>query len=166
MRRLLAILGLALVLLLVNWSIWHKEQHLRDGHVVYLELAPVDPRSLIQGDYMALDFAIGNQVRRQISAQSTRTYGDDGYVIASLDERGVAKFLHLDDGDEISERQIRLRYRIRNGSVKFATDAFFFQEGRAEEYESARFGRFRVDKNGDLLLTAMYDETLNRLGGK
>lgn len=45
-----------------------------------------------------------------------------------------------------------------------ATNAFFFQEGHAERYEKAHYGEFRVDKEGELLLTALYDEAFNRLG--
>jgi uncharacterized membrane-anchored protein len=57
-----------------------------------------------------------------------------------------------------------MRYRVRNGAVKFATNAFFFQEGHAKHYEPARYGQFRVDSSGELLLVAMYDKELNRLG--
>ena len=39
-----------------------KERVISRGDVVYLRLAPVDPRSLMQGDYMALNFAIGMEV--------------------------------------------------------------------------------------------------------
>ena len=35
---------------------------LRNGRTVYLELAPVDPRSLLQGDYMALNYAVMNRL--------------------------------------------------------------------------------------------------------
>ena len=39
-----------------------KETTILKGKLVYLELAPVDPRSLMQGDYMALYYAIqGNR---------------------------------------------------------------------------------------------------------
>ena len=50
-----------LVLLAVNWNIMQREHLLNDGKLVLLELAPVDPRSLMQGDYMALRFKITDQ---------------------------------------------------------------------------------------------------------
>ena len=49
---------------MANGSIWQREQLLGSGRVVILELAPVDPRSLMQGDYMALTFAAGREVTR------------------------------------------------------------------------------------------------------
>ena len=48
--------------------------------------------------------------------------------------------------------------------MRFATDAFFFQEGHAERYEPARYGRFRVNEDGEPLLVALHDSELNLLG--
>ncbi|MGL5293385.1 MAG: GDYXXLXY domain-containing protein, partial [Aeromonas sp.] len=48
------ITGLA-ILVAINIAVWHHERALSQGEVVLLELAPVDPRSLMQGDYMRLN---------------------------------------------------------------------------------------------------------------
>ncbi|MCL1480922.1 MAG: GDYXXLXY domain-containing protein [Marinobacter sp.] len=63
-RRIIGLLALLVALAMVNLSVFQKEQQLAHGKVVYLDLAPVDPRSLMQGDYMALSFAIGQEIRR------------------------------------------------------------------------------------------------------
>ena len=55
--RILIITNLLLLLGYLNWSIYQKEQTLRDGQLVLFELAPVDPRSLMQGDYMSLRYS-------------------------------------------------------------------------------------------------------------
>jgi uncharacterized membrane-anchored protein len=52
---------------------------------------------------------------------------------------------------------------MRAGRLKFASDAFFFQEGSAEAHASARYGRYRVADDGELLLTSPYDENLVQL---
>ncbi len=57
-----------------------------------------------------------------------------------------------------------MRYRVREGRVKFATNAWFFQEGHAKHYERARYGEFRVAPSGDMLLVNMLGEKLERLG--
>jgi hypothetical protein len=41
---------------LVNVQIWEKETVIARGQPVFVELAPVDPRSLMQGDYMRLAY--------------------------------------------------------------------------------------------------------------
>ena len=50
------------ILALVNFSIYQQEQQLANGDIVVFDLAPVDPRSLMQGDYMALNYQITNQI--------------------------------------------------------------------------------------------------------
>lgn len=167
-NRIIVVAALVLILALVNWSIWGKERHLAEGEVVFLELAPVDPRSLMQGDYMALRFGLANQVQRARYAGHTEG-GErqvaDGYVVVRLDAQRVAHFERLGASEEALEvDEMRLRYRLRSGQVQFATDAFFFQEGHAERYEPARYGQFRVNENGEPLLVALHDAGLEPLG--
>lgn len=162
MRKLWVILSTVAVLVVVNVAIALKEHHLATGDLVYLELAPVDPRSLMQGDYMALNFALRNDI---IRARYDDTANDNGTVVVRLDERGVASFSRLDDGETpLSDDEMRLQYRVRNDRVKFATNAFFFQEGTGDRYTEARYGRFRVNDQGAPLLVSLHDEALNELG--
>lgn len=153
------------VLLVVNWTIMQREQLLTEGKLVLLELAPVDPRSLMQGDYMALRFKNTDQafpnsrwgVRNSLSHNAETNFPLDGHLIVTLDEHGVGHFQRIaKSGESVQSHEILLRYRIRNEQVKFATNAYFFEEGQAQAYEKARYGAFRVDKNGDLMLTAMH----------
>jgi uncharacterized membrane-anchored protein len=170
MASKIAIAALVIVLVAVNWSIAGKERHLAEGRIVYLETAPVDPRSLMQGDYMALRFVVANEVHKVLpKARDQRRWrrdvdAADGYAIVHLGERGIGSFRRIHAGEPLSEGEIRIRYRVRNGEVKFATNAFFFQEGHAGLYQPARYGQFRVDDAGELLLVAMFDQDLNRLG--
>lgn len=168
MRNKIAVTATIIVLVLVNWSIAGKEKHLKEGKVVYLQLAPVDPRSLMQGDYMALRFAIANDVYRELPKVKGKHWRSDvdaadGFVVVKLDDKSVASFARLQDDAPLATDEILLRYRVRAGAVKFATNAFFFQEGQAKTYQEARYGEFRVDTKGELLLSYMYDKDLKRL---
>ena len=170
MRSNIAVISGIIILLLVNWSIAGKEKHLKEGKIVFLELAPVDPRSLMQGDYMRLRFALANEVYRNLP-KSDKKHGwrrnnlkaNDGKVVVRLDEKNIATFSHLENEAAQAGNELLLRYRVRNGQVKFATNAFFFEEGKASAYQKARYGKFRVDASGELLLTSMYDKNLNKL---
>jgi uncharacterized membrane-anchored protein len=147
----------------VNVSIARKEKLLADGRVVLLQLAPVDPRSLMQGDYMALDFAVAREIR---SASKERAVAD-GRVAVKPDEQGVGRFVRLlAAGETPAAGEVALVYRIRDGRVKFATNAWFFQEGQAAVYERARYGEFRASRDGELLLTGMRGEKLEPLGAR
>ncbi|MES2102425.1 MAG: GDYXXLXY domain-containing protein [Pseudomonadota bacterium] len=160
MRKIIVAATVLLVLAAVNFSIYGREQLLANGRVVLLELAPVDPRSLMQGDYMALRFKIANDAFRDKPAGELK----DGRMLAALDEHGVASFRRLADGTPPAAGEVLLRYRVRNSLPKFATNAFFFQEGQAAAYQNARYGEFRVAADGDMILTALRAADFTVLG--
>lgn len=169
MTKAIAVIALIFILALVNYSIFQKEQHLAEGRIVYLQLAPVDPRSLMQGDYMALHFGVADQVYAKLPKAtddqpwSRKVDAGDGYAVVVLDEKSVGSFVRIDDGQPLADNEMKLRYRVRDGEVKFATNAFFFQEGHAQAYDAARYGQFRVDENGDVLLADMFDANLAKI---
>ena len=173
MPKKIALLSLVIILALVNWAIIGKEKLLVEGQRVYLELAPVDPRSLMQGDYMALRFRMADKVLNALRHTRPKTKegyqwrhkstGSGGYVVVDLDKRNIGTFKYLYNDKILSENEILMLYRIRNGAVKFATNAFFFQEGHGKYYQNARYGQFSVDDKGELLLVAMHDYKLNKL---
>ncbi len=160
---LVAVLAGVLILALLNWNIFKRERLIEQGRIVLLQLAPVDPRSLMQGDYMALHFALANELQRTTSRGEP---SEDGIAILNLDERNIAQFVRLDDGQPLQSGEVRLRYRVRDGrgNIKIATNAFFFEEGQGAIYETARYGEFRVDDSGDAILTQLRDEQLKVLG--
>jgi uncharacterized membrane-anchored protein len=91
----------------------------------------------------------------------------DGYVLVGLDEHQRAAFKRLlaaDDEFHAATGELKLRYRLRAGMVQFATNAFFFQEGTADAYATARYGEFRVADSGEMILTGLRDEHFNPLG--
>ena len=148
--RTLIALSALLVLGGVNYSIYAKERIKKDGEVIYLRLAPVDPRSLMQGDYMALRFSIASEVDSQRTA--------DHRIPLQLDERRIATL-----GGPAST--LHLGYRIHSGQVWIGTNAYFFEEGTADRYAGAQYGKFRVDaKTGEAMLVGLCDGELRDLG--
>jgi uncharacterized membrane-anchored protein len=158
MRKLIAVVAGLIVLLAINFSIYQRETLRSEGRVVLLELAPVDPRSLMQGDYMALNYAL--------NAVFSNQQNKDGHIVVSLDHRGVASFQHFADNTPLATNEAVLQYRIRNNGVKFATNAFFFEEGQAQQYQAARYGEFRVSPDGEMLLTHLRNADLAVLENK
>ncbi len=161
MRKWLILLCAPLILAVVNLAIWQNETLIEHGETLFLELAPVDPRSLMQGDYMALRFAMADAIHQQRPKQEQHL---DGQVTVQLDPQRRASLVTLDQQQALAEDQLRLQYRVRNGRIKFATNAFFFQEGTGSMYEQARYGLFRVGSKGQLILTHLVDAELQKLG--
>ncbi|MDX1787637.1 MAG: GDYXXLXY domain-containing protein [Psychrobacter sp.] len=158
---IIALLGLALVLVVMTRNIIKYENHLTTGDTVLLALAPVDPRGFMQGDYMTLSYAL----ERDVFAALNRDPGsyptnEDGYVIVALDNNKVAQFMRLaaNQPKGLATNEMAIHYRIRNGAMQLATNAFFFQEGHGEAFEAAEYGLFRVNDKGEPLLTNLVDD--------
>jgi uncharacterized membrane-anchored protein len=127
-----------------------KEKILDDGQVVLLELAPVDPRSLMQGDYMVLNYKISREQRNVAQKLENRR----GRLVLKLDENNIGTFVRFDDGTALEADQVYLRFRYHRG-LKLGAESFFFQEGMAREFEGARFGELRVAPSGEAILTGL-----------
>ena len=167
--------GLALVLVTINTSILTKERLLRDGTVLRLALAPVDPRSLMQGDYMALSLALARDALRARDASPDSPaevmtdedfwrHNEQGELIVTRATDGTATFTRFArPGAPLAAGEHVLRYRVRDGRLRVATDAWFFEEGQGDVYAAAKFGEFRVAPNGESILTGMLDAQLQPL---
>ena len=158
---IIALLGLALVLVVMTRNIAKYENHLATGDTVLLALAPVDPRGFMQGDYMTLSYAL----ERDVFAALNRDPGsyptnEQGYVIVALDNNKVAQFMRLaaNQPKGLANNEMAIHYRIRNGAMQLATNAFFFQEGHGEAFEAAEYGLFRVNDKGEPLLTNLVND--------
>lgn len=153
--RAVALLGALVALAAVNYSIFSKERVIRSGETIYLGLAPVDPRSLLQGDYMALRLRLSEEIEDARANGSLAAAARSAPI--ALDERRVATLAA--DASEIS-----IGFRLRNGRVWLGTNAYFFAEGTAERYEQARYGVFRLRRaDGEAVLVGLADADLNAL---
>jgi len=153
MRRAVAILAGLVLLAFVNFGIYQRERLLTEGRVVLLRLSPVDPRSLMQGDYMRLNFEAADQA---FPWQRREALGD-GHVVVALDGRNVGHFRRIADGRPLAPGEVALRYRIRAGQPNFATNAYFFEEGQGPAFAEAAYGEFRVGEDGEMILTRLRD---------
>jgi len=146
---LVAVVAGVLILALLNGHIVQKERVIEKGRAVLLSLAPRDPRSLMQGDYVALRFALPNEVRDQVDRSDI--------IVLKVGENNVAHFERKDEANSaLQPDEVRFRYRLPNG--------FFFEEGLGEDYVLALYGEFRVVDNGDAVLVLLRDKEFKVVG--
>lgn len=155
-----ALLAVVLCFFSINWAIWQKERLLSEGKSIFLALAPVDPRSIMQGDYMRLRFALS----RTISQQQDQVDGDSGLVVVRTGDDGVAEFDDLYQGQVLEAGQMVLAFQKRGHDIQIGSGSFFFQEGQAKLFDTAAYGELVVDEKGHVLLKALRDKDLNLLG--
>jgi len=145
-----------LILAAAAVTIYQFEQTLKTGRLVNIELAPVDPRSIMQGDYMALTFAIDRELK-----DDARQYK---YAWIKVNNKQLASLHSLSNQLPQQESIVGLLLRQRDGISSVGPNAFFFAEGTAALYEQARYGQFRIDTSGKALLTGLLDKDLQLLG--
>lgn len=148
-----------LALAAVNFMVFQKERVLTNGRTMLLRLAPVDPRSLMQGDYMRLRYAMS----RAVSPASKDKLKNTGRIVVSLDENDVASFVRLYDGEFLQPGEHLLVYRNRGG-LRLGAESFFFQEGDAALFQKARYGELQVAPTGDSVLAGLRDDAFRPLG--
>jgi uncharacterized membrane-anchored protein len=162
--RGLTLLGALLVLGALNFAIFGKERIKSGGELAYLPLAPVDPRSLMQGDYMALRFTLVQALEQGLNGDGAARAAREGEVRWADVVLAADHVATLAEPGSPAAPRFRFRFRIRNGHVWLGTNAFFFQEGDAARFAAARFGEFRVDRSsGEAVLVGLRDANLKAL---
>ncbi|RYZ48981.1 MAG: hypothetical protein EOP49_17350 [Sphingobacteriales bacterium] len=157
-QKIIILGNLVLVLVLFHRSVYKKETILSKGTLVLMPLAPVDPRSLMQGDYMQLNYDLGVSEFQEL--KHTR-----GFCVVSLDGRQVATVRRFQTGEKhLQEGELLVKYFSgESGSVRIGAESYFFQEGTVESYTGARYGGLRVDDEGNSVLQGLYDSTRRKM---
>jgi uncharacterized membrane-anchored protein len=152
--------GAVLVIVVANGAIWQKENLIANGKAVYVELAPVDPRSLMQGDFMRLNYRLplDDNARAASMVGASRPH-----VVAVRDARGVATLVRMHDGKTLGAHEFLIELTPHSGGWMLVSDAWFFREGEARRWASARYGEFRVTPDGRALLVGLRGPNLEKL---
>ncbi|KXX70586.1 GDYXXLXY domain-containing protein [Flammeovirga sp. SJP92] len=157
-KKIIITLNCALVLIGFNYSIYKNEKLLDGTEVVLFELAPRDPRSLMQGDYMVLNYS-NSDIREEDNVSSR------GYMVFELDDNRIGHKLRIqEDKEPLNQNEYLLKYTKRNNwSINFGAESYFFQEGHADHYANAKFGALKIDEDGNSLLIGLYNEKLEKI---
>lgn len=150
--------GTLATLLVANGAIWQKQDLIAHGKPIYMALVPVDPRSLMQGDYMRLRFAALEPPDLPLLSAMA---GTRPHMVVRTDARGVATVQRLHTPSQpLGANEMLLELNPKNGAWTVVTDAWFFKEGTGARWQAAKYGEFRVLPDGRALLVGMTDEQL------
>lgn len=157
-----AVIAVILVqLAILGVQIGKSERLLANGDLIKLELAPVDPRSLLQGDYLILRY----------SAISTLKLDDESWnerVIVGLQENanGVYEYSgHFVKGKIVPEDMKKKADVWITGkfkgyeNIEYGIENYFVPEGTGLELqEKMKYAYIRVAENGDALLVEVSED--------
>ncbi len=129
---------------------WHTQRSLASAQTVYFEIAPQDPRALLSGDYMQLDYVLEREKNRQQFPEEVWSFyvNDRGIVQAEQTPRPIL---------------VEVRRSGWRGEARLPHQ-FYFQEGKAQIYENAAYARMARLGNGSFILTGLTDKNLQVLG--
>jgi uncharacterized membrane-anchored protein len=148
---------IVLQLTFLGYQTFQNEQLLSNGTLVKLELQPLDPRSMLQGDYVQLNYSISQPTL------SDEEWDREGHVQVVLkpDEHGVYAF------DRFAEVEATLTDKevVINGTmsgyhqIHYGIESYFVPEGTGEEVEqNARYAYVRVGSGGNALIERLVGE--------
>ncbi len=151
-------ISVAALAFLVGSGIVQSERLIAGGRQVFVELGPRDPRSRLQGDYMALNFRMPRLERSRTDSSPM-----PGWAIADVADNRVATIARFSHQPDAGPDQIAMTVWFRGRTPILGTTGYYFAEGQAKTFEAARYGIFRVGGDGRVILTGLADENLKRL---
>ena len=174
----------------VNYKVQQFEDVLATGKPVVLKIAPVDPRSLMQGDYMVLNYAILSEFQQsQVLSESNESLdsnepidtvesnettgidesspsGKKAYILVHLDKNHVATFCEKQSEIPTDFKHctpnVYLPIRYKGWLPELPSQDYFFAEGKGEYYAQSEYAEYRF-KDGILLLARLLDKDLKGL---
>lgn len=130
------------------------------------ELMPSDPRDIVMGDFMTLNYAADGRealeaYRKESSARGSDADSDDRVLFCAAGNEGVLTILSAAGNGEACPAGTTLRLPSdRNSSWRMAPKLphrWFFPSGDAERFEGARFAELRCLKDR-CLITGLLDK--------
>ena len=157
-------------LVVSNVGIVDKERLIANGQPVFVRLMPVDPRSLMQGDFMRLaPSQMPDGVQRELGTRGTpahlRSWREKPLMVAKIGANRVAVLNRRASSrtEALAADELLIELTERDGRFVIASDAWFFREGEAARWQPARFAEYRITPDGRALLVNLRGEKLEAL---
>ncbi len=177
---IISVLIIGVIVYVFQFSV-SRDRLATEGREIFLGLAPVDPLSLLQGQYMRVRFAVEREqlpLPDEVNIEGKR-------AVLKLDERGIATFVGVEENNDLGPDEILFMGELRKMEdwemrrqpdadpdkvfsghyvkIEIPQRTFLFKENTENRYESARYGVFRVGEGGDHMLMDLADENLQKL---
>ena len=158
-----------------------RDRLILTGKEILLELAPVDPLSLLQGQYMIINFALEREEievkDQEVNSDRIRiNHNESARIVLRYNESGVASFNRFEDGQLLASNEMLLKIKrstdrnYNDGEfskyfyrINVEQESFLFKENSEKKYETAKYGVFKVGPDGDFVLVDLADKDLNKL---
>ncbi|OOF56900.1 GDYXXLXY domain-containing protein [Rodentibacter myodis] len=174
-KPIIALCTVLMILFPLNYKVWQFEDVLATGKAVVLKIAPVDPRSIMQGDYMSLNYAILTNISTQlhisrndedVPINDKKAHQKRVYALVHLDGQGIATLCRVEDRIPTDFYDCAPEVYLPVNNVgwfpQLPSQEYFFAEGKGQYYAQAKYAEYRF-KDGILLLARLLDKDLKGL---
>lgn len=137
----------------------NTQRALQTARTVYLKIEPFDPRALLSGDYMQLNY----DFERPYLAKQGQP------LVLQVGENDVLSLPAVEGKEALAAQANTPQKQPQTVSIKTLGPSyrvphqFYFQEGTGKKYENAAYAKAAVLPNGSLLLVGLTDENFNLL---
>lgn len=153
----------------LGWMIFERQQLAEHGTVIRLQCQPVDPRSLLSGDYVILNYKISRFDAATLNAlvQGEQEFGRGKPVWVALRANEETGFYEASaiaaDRQLLLDERIVLRGRARRArrgflEVRYGLESYFVPQNEGQSIE-----RQMRDTSVDVAVNEKGDSTLIRL---
>ncbi|MFI8687557.1 GDYXXLXY domain-containing protein [Rossellomorea sp. NPDC077527] len=158
--------GILIIILLqgawIGYQVYSNETLLQHGETVKLELRPVDPRSLLQGDYVELNYTISQLEDSSIDENGPIT------IVLRKDAQGIHQYAGIykyqeewntpydpKEGDVLLNGKVTKPWGNAN-QITYGIEHYFIPEGTGLDVEGkAKYAVVKVSDKGDAILESL-----------
>jgi len=158
LTKLFIILVISIQLIFILGTVYSNEKKLKSAKEIIVKLAPLDPRSIMQGDYVVLDYDISRAAQKAIKKKTLKKIKvvlspqNNLYVFDSI--------LSPTQNIILKKDQVVMNGKItKRNRVHFGIENFFVEEGTGLEIErKAKFATLKVTSKGDAFITKLLEK--------
>ena len=157
LASLLTVFVIVIQFAFILGTVINNESNLKSAQEIIVKLAPRDPRSLLQGDYVILPYDITRAPQKAIKGKHMKKFR-----VVLTPENNIYKFKEvitstqnyaLKQGDVLMNGKVQKRYR-----VVFGIENYFVEEGTGRDVErSAKYARVKIISKGDAFITELLE---------
>lgn len=144
-KKILVAVNLLILAVAFGLSVIKQEKYIKQP-VLYLKLAPVDPRSIMQGDYMVLNYEITDKALRDIR---NGVFINKGYLNIKIDKNGVGEYTGISTApvNDDNKNMVSAYFTFNGMEIDININSYMFQEGDGEYYSKAEYAQVILVKN-------------------
>ena len=156
--KLFVILVISIQVIFILGTVYNNEKKLNSAKEIVVKLAPLDPRSIMQGDYVVLDYDFSRAARKAIKKKRLKKIKvvlspqNNVYVFDRI--ISPTQKVTLKKDEVIMNGKVTKRNRVH-----FGIENFFIEEGTGLEVErKAKFAILKVTSKGEAFIIKLLEK--------